>query len=299
MPYLNSTAFLCLNISMSSALNPLGAAVAGIATLQGLNRPGGLAAPSAVISNIAIPGYPLVSFRDYFLVTMESWITSIPLRTQFIALFESFPETLTSQTIRTLEPVVGSNEWNIDRAVKVSTAAPLQDVIGCVFLNGANIPTDVVTAGSAPIENNRGFIQGSILENRDAFAANNLTLQFRETNLSFVDSIMRPWVILAAHKGFVARPPEDSIKTNIIIIQYAKTYQNVSQIPRKIWKYYNCVPLSVDTRNLSYDAETVESYDVPFLYDYYTVEDNLYIPLPDIISKIGKGNVPRISPLQR
>jgi hypothetical protein len=122
----------------------------------------------------------------------------------------------------------------------------------------------------------------------------------RETNTSFVDVVMRPWVILAAHRGFIATlPGQSSIKTNITIIQYGKTFQNVSQIPRKVWKYYNCVPTTVDTRNLTYDKEDIESYDVSFLYDTYTVENNLYIPLPDIISKIGKGNIPRISPLQR
>jgi len=127
-----------------------------------------------------------------------------------------------------------------------------------------------------------------------------LTLQLRETNTSFVDVVMRPWVILAAHRGFIATlPGQSSVKTNITVIQYAKTFQNVSQIPRKIWKYYNCVPTNVSTRNLTYDKEDIESYDVTFLYDTYTIENNLYIPLPDIINKIGKGNIPRISPLQR
>lgn len=286
---------------MPGILNAVGNATAGLATLGGLTRPGGLAAPSVIASNLAIPGIPLISFRDYFLTTMESWITTIPLRTQYIALFDGFPSLLNTNILQRLEPVQGNkNGFDIDKAKAALTSYPLQGVVGCIFLDGVNIPDDSVSATAANIDNNRGFIEGSILDSRSDFASNNLTLQFRETNTSFVDMIMRPWVILASHRGYVATlSPQDSVKCNITIVQFSRTYQNVSQIPRKIWNYYNCVPLSVGIRNLSYDTEAVDKYDVPFLYDRYTVESNIYIPLPDIISKIGKGSLPRISPLQR
>jgi hypothetical protein len=282
---------------MPGILNAVGNATTSLATLGGLTRPGGLAAPSVIASNIAIPGVPLISFRDYFLTTMESWVTTIPLRTQYIALITSFPTSLNSTVIKQLEDKRG---FNIDPAKTALVNYPLQGIVGCIFLDGINIPDDKLQGSFAPIENNRGFIQGSILQNRDAFANNNLTLQFRETNTSFTDMIMRPWVILASHRGYVAtQTPAESIKTDIVILQFSRTFQNVSQIPRKVWNFYNCVPLSVQTRNLSYDTEQVEKYDVPFIYDKYTVDSNLYIPLPDIISKIGKGSIPRISPFQR
>jgi len=286
---------------MPGILNAIGNATAGLATIGGVTNQGGLAAPSVVVSNFAVPGIPLISFRDYFLTSLESWFASIPLRTQFIVLIESFPDDLNTAFLQQLEPVKGDKKaWDIDKGKGVLTSYPFNDVIGCLFVDGASIPTETLSVNSAAITNNRGFIQGSLLENREAFASNMLTLQLRETNTSFVDVVMRPWVILAAHRGFIATlPGQSSIKTNITIIQYGKTFQNVSQIPRKVWKYYNCVPTTVDTRNLTYDKEDIESYDVSFLYDTYTVENNLYIPLPDIISKIGKGNIPRISPLQR
>ena len=282
---------------MPGILNAVGNAAAGLATIGGLTRPGGLAAPSVIVSNIAVPGVPLISFRDYFLTTMESWVTTIPLRTQFIALFDAFPSSLNSSVIKSLEDNRG---FNVDPAKTALVNYPLQGIVGCIFLDGVNVPDDRVQPDVATIDNNRGFIQGTILGNRDAFGNNPLTLQFRETNTSFVDMIMRPWVILAGHRGYIATErPQDSIKCNITILQFSRTYQNVSQIPRKVWNYYNCVPLSVGTRNLSYDTESVEKYDVPFTYDKYTVDANLYIPLPDIISKIGKGSIPRLSPFQR
>lgn len=286
---------------MSGILNAIGNATKGLATIGGITDQGGLPAPSVVVSNFAVPGVPLISFRDYFLTSLESWFASIPLRTQFIVLIESFPADLNTDILQQLEPVQADKKgWDIDKAKSVLTSYPFSNVVGCIFVDGVSAPDDILTAEAANIPNNRGFIQGSILSNREAFATNNLIIQFRETNTSFVDLVMRPWVILAAHRGFIAQEaPERNIKTNITVIQYAKTFQNVSQIPRKIWRYYNCAPLSVGTRNLTYDTEDVESYDVSWLYDRYTIENSLYIPLPDIISKIGKGNIPIISPLQR
>lgn len=285
---------------MSSILNSVGNAIAGLATTGNNTNPGGLAQPGFLISNLAIPGVPLISFRDYFLTTMESWVTTIPLRTQFIAIFDSFPASLNTNVLQQLEPMVGSKHgFDIDLAKKLLTSYPSQGIVGCIFLDGVDIPTESLTVSNATIDNARGFIQGSILENRDPFSSNNLTLQFRETNISFTDMIMRPWVILASHKGYVATPTvATSIKTNITILQFSRTYQNISQIPRKVWRFYNCVPISVGSRNLSYDTEVMEKYDVPFVYDSYTVDSNLYIPIPDLIAKIGNGNIPRVSPFQ-
>ena len=80
--------------------------------------------------------------------------------------------------------------------------------------------------------------------------------------------------------------PELNPKSNITIVQYTRSYQNISQIPRKVWQFYNCVPTGVGTRNLSYDAEAMESYNTNWSYSHYNVSDNLYLPLPDLIDKL-------------
>jgi hypothetical protein len=287
---------------MPGILNAATNAAAGLATFQSLGSNLSLAQTNATLLGANIPGIPLISFRDYFLTSMESWVSTIPLRTQFIALFERFPVGINTNILRGLE---GTDYPDINNAKTALASYPLQNVVGCMFLQGADIPTETLAATTAPIDHGRGFLQGNILDNRDPFSNNNLTLQFRETNTSFTDFIIRPWLILAAHNGYVARNMNDSSealknpKTNIILVQYSRSYQNISQIPRKVWKFYDCVPLGLSTRNLTYDTESMEQYSVPFLYDRYTVENNLYIPLPDLISKIGRGNIPRISPFQR
>ena len=192
--------------------------------------------------------------RDNFATSLQQYDTAIPLRTQFIAFFDNIPPIVNTKNLQGFELIQGDKVgWNIDavRSLLVDWPENSQKA-GCIFVGGASIPSENLNSSSAAIENNRGFLQGTILEGRDAYASNQLTIQFRETNSSFTDFILRPWLIMAAHKGFVARPLSESIKTNITIIQFSKFIQGAPSILRKIWKYYDCVPTAVDTRTLTY-----------------------------------------------
>ena len=270
-------------------LNAANDAIQGVSNLTKGALGGTLAQPNVSLFGTNIPGVPLVSFRNYFIQSMSTWIGAIPLRTQWVVLFDSFPIGLNSDIIRGLEPVQGDKKgFDIDKAKAFVTSYPAQGIVGCIFAQGANIPDDTSPTSVASIPNNRGFIPGVISGKRESFGP--LTLQFRETNTSFIDSVIRPWVILGSHAGMVARDennkPELSPKSNITIVQYTRSYQNISQIPRKVWQFYNCVPTGVGTRNLTYDSESMEQYTTNWSNSHYNVSDNLYLPLPDLIDKL-------------
>jgi hypothetical protein len=86
--------------------------------------------------------------------------------------------------------------------------------------------------------------------------------------------VLRPWILLASHLGLVARPDTDfrNIKTNIKIIQLAKTYQYLPLLERKIWHFYNCVPIAIDGKELTYDANEITLYNVKWSYTHYGIE---------------------------
>ena len=75
------------------------------------------------------------------------------------------------------------------------------------------------------INNKEGLFQALYPQEGQPFT--DLTLQFRETNTSFVDFVVRPWIILAEHFGRIARPPGDqrNVGTTIKILQFTRTYQ--------------------------------------------------------------------------
>lgn len=288
-----------MNNPFSSAIRGLGKNVSGLLTGQ---NP--LAQPQITsVFGFSVPGVPLISTRDFFLSQMESWFSAVPLRTQWMLLIQGYPALLQTQVVHSLERYEGNyNNFDISQAVSILKSYPLNRVIGCVFAQGINIPSgQTLDTQKDKIfgDKQRGFLPGQISTGKNAF--DNLTIQFRETNTSFVDFVVRPWSMLSSHFGFVAREPGDlrDMKTNITILQYTRSYQKISQIPRKIWTFYNCYPVSVDNKNLTYDAEAMDIHSTQWAFSNYAIQNNLYLPLPDIINKIASGNINRLSPFQR
>jgi hypothetical protein len=285
-----------VNDPFSSALNSLGQNIAGIGT--GSNP---LFAPQiAQLFGLNIPGVPIISTRDYFLTQMESWFTAIPMSTQWIVLIDRYPPGLKTSLIQGLERIDGSKTgFDIDGAKNILTSFPLQKVIGCLFASSVTVPNEGYAVESASVENNRGFLPGVIAGGRN-LEAPVLDLQFRETNTSFIDFVIRPWVILASHYGFVARDPNNyneaikNMKVNVHIMQYTRTRAGVSQVPRKIWNFYNCVPFTVNEETLEYTEEKLMNFNTRWTYSNYTVSNNLYLPIVEIINNFAQNGAPSI-----
>lgn len=246
---------------------------------------GGLQAPS--IGN-TIPTIPLISARNYFLQSLESWIATPSMSTQWIAIIERFPQQLNEDVLQTLELVSGDKKgWNVPKTELTNFF--LQKTIGCVFCQGFEAPKQRMETVTTNLDS-RGFYAPAVGGRR--LPMEPLVLSFLETNLSFVDGILRPWSILAGHKGLVARTPEEDIKTNIHIFQYAKTASFLSQVPRKIWSFYDCVPINIGGGSYNYTKENVEiKSNVQFAYNWYQMANTTYIPIPDLIDKLTSGQL--------
>lgn len=292
-----------MNNPLTDAIQGLQDAAKGVAA--GTNP---LIAPQLTnLFGFTVPGIPLISARDFFLLQMESWLTSIPLKTQWLVVIQGYPAALKTQTLQALELTGGNiHNYDINTAVRILKSFPLNKIVGCVFAQGVGIPENETT-NTFFTENqfNRGFLNGLISNGRSSYDGG-LQINFMETNTSFVDFVVRPWVILADHYGYVARPPSESekdVSTTITILQYTRSYQKLSMIPRKIWTFYNCYPTSVGSRELTYDGEAMDTFPVTWKYSNYAVQNTLYLPLPDIITRISqiasnpRGNLPRVSPL--
>lgn len=220
---------------------------------------------------------------------MESWISSPSNATQWVLLFEDFPKTLKTAVLNELEPTKGE-AWNVPYTQLTNYF--LHKTIGCVFAQGCEIPrerVDVVYPRSQ-----RGFRGSPIVEGRSNHQ--NLTLSFMETNLSFVDGICRPWSILTSHKGLVARPENESIKTNITLIQYAKTNQYLSPIARKMWTFFDACCVDVAKVPYDYKNDAVETRSsIEFAYSTYQLYNTTYIPVFTLIDKFSNGGLKELT----
>ena len=241
---------------MPGILNSVNNAIQGISNKANNLFGGSVSQPGLSLLGTNLPFVPLVSFRDNFIESLDQWSNSIPLDTQFIVMFDSFPQGVSTNVIQNLEPIVQSTGFDIDLPKGILTNFKNQGMVGCMFANGFNIAGEELDYGDATIQNNRGFIPGTILSNRKSFANNTLTLEFRETNTSFNDFVIRPWVI--------------------------------SQIPRKTWRFYNVVPVQTSTRDGNYGtSDNVKMIDTTWVYDKYEIQSNLYLNIPDLLRTLN------------
>jgi hypothetical protein len=105
-----------VNNPFSELIRGLGDNVSGL--LTGKNP---LSQPSITsLFGFTVPGTPLISSRDFFLSQMESWFTTIPMRTQWMVLIESYPALLQTSVIQNLERTEGNfNNFDISQAVSI------------------------------------------------------------------------------------------------------------------------------------------------------------------------------------
>jgi hypothetical protein len=286
-----------LSDAFSSALDGLGQNIAGIGT--GANP---LFAPQITqLVGLNVPAVPIISVRDYFLAQMDSWFTAIPMATQWVILIDQYPQGLNTSLIQGLERIDGSKQgFDIDNAKNILTNFALNKVIGCLFAANVTVPNEAFNVESAYVDNNRGFLPG-VLGGARNHEAPVLEIGFRETNTSFIDFVVRPWVILGAHFGMVARPGDvngsrdpKNMKCNMHLFQYTRSRAGVSMIPRKIWNFYNCMPFTVNEESLEYTEEKMTVYNTRWTYSNYTVTNNLYLPIGEIINGFVKNGLPTI-----
>ena len=245
--------------------------------------------------------YPF-SHTENFLQHMDKWEFAIPMKFLWLVHIETIPSIISSQTMWNKEPSSAEQSagsinspqtqvdgWDINQGKSEITRQTYMNTgkgNGCILAQGVVLPGENYEVKDIPISNNMGFLPGKVGGNKSASPP--LQIQFRETNRSFPDLVLRPWIYIASHMGLTARPPTDSgrnIKTNISIVQLGKTYPQIPLVERKIWRFYNCVPVSIDGKELTYDAAEIQLYSTSWNYTHYSVES---LPKTDMDAYMSK-----------
>lgn len=198
---------------------------------------------------------------------------AIPLNSNFLIGFKDIPigiQNFDDQTISSLEP----EKWKVEK-IKNSLISIIESptVDGntnyCLFGQGIVLPSESLKTGRNGPENLSehagGLLSGVTAANRESQAL--LSTTFLETNYSFVDFLIRPWIIAASHYGLRERK-NNSIKTDMIVLFFDK--HNNNKI-RKVYKFFQCVPVSFDGITAAYGDNTLVLPKVNWIYNYYTI----------------------------
>lgn len=181
---------------------------------------------------------------------------------------------------RSFEPQV----WDIDGAIDTTLQKDYQTTKGCMFAQAVSLPGESNQVNPEGLQQS-GFIRTFSGAGRDPFA--NLQISFLDTNISFVDNVIRPWVVATAHLGLIAREGEDNYRCNISV--YKLGVISVDKTPFVLQKYtfFGACPVSVTGEEYNYtQTQSPINREASFIYHYYTID-----------SRVGSDSVKVNAPL--
>lgn len=149
---------------------------------------------------------------------------------------------------------------------------------GCVFAKQVNLPSDSFDASNSGLEYS-GWLPPATSSNRQKY--NKLKITFVESHASFVDLVIRPWLVLSSYFGLVSRPDDSpkNVKCSfcdvIFLARTTSSSRSAEKHPvgRKVYRFRNIVPISIDGEQYSYLSDDLKTTSVEFVYDQYYIRE--------------------------
>jgi len=210
----------------------------------------------------------------YFNSFIAQRYTGIPYSTQWMVHIENIPDAI-SEDLSDID----TQTWNIqgtNESLRSTVDAGNGAVEGNIFAQAVSVPGEKINISRPGVDQDYrgGFMSVPIVNSRADYEL--LTIDFLETRDSFTDIVIRPWVIQVGFQGLIPpKDPKDSIKTTIWVSQFDRgdaTDPNTPPVVRKLWKFYDAVPVSVDPDTVDYEKNRISILKTQWIYRYYTVD---------------------------
>ena len=225
---------------------------------------------------------------SYFRTLLGTPEFSIPLGSNFFIQIANIPTAIDSTgNLNYFEPGRTAG-WNIadgtDNLIRKHNETGEAANGACLFANGITPPVEAINVARVGMnasfnEHSGGLLDGVVTKSRKQ--QDSVAISFLETNQSFIDFVIRPWVILTSHVGLIARTPgsRDDVKSTITATFFSKHNGEVS--PRKIFTFFGCAPVSIDTAtSYDYGTNAVNTIKTTWAYNYYTLAfTNVRVPV--------------------
>ena len=210
--------------------------------------------------------------RDYFLENLSRWEYDIPHTTQWAVRIT--PVAGVGAFLSNIGSTINVDHYSFELDSNIMSALfgeqvqGAADGVGLYFAQTISTPEESFSIDTGTVlDGAGGFLQGIVGGNRSAGPNRSINIDFLETNLDFIDGIIRPWIITASYNGLIELEKSKSIKADLEMVQYTK---GPSRPVRKVHSFLNCVPFSVQSSSLDYDAERVIKRTVGWIYNHYT-----------------------------
>lgn len=201
-------------------------------------------------------------FYDFFYNSFLTTPNSLPLNNLWIVFFNSIPTEILSK-------VTEYEGWgdSIKKSHEKAKEEGLRTTSGLLIAQSVKIlgeKMDVQRVGSSKM----GLVKGLVSDGRSPYQT--FTVSMMENQLSFVDYVLRPWVIAASNASL----KDPSFKTDIVVWHLGKMGPRRDLARRKIFIYKNCVPVSIDEQEYNYSGNDVLiKRTVDFAFSKYVMEE--------------------------
>lgn len=208
------------------------------------------------------------------------WDYSVPLTTQWSLAI--VPDAGNGQLFNTIASYtrIDLNSFIISPRVQSrllnNKTQPNFDGLGLYYAQSVKLPKEGFSLIGSGVENMGGYLKGFVGGDRSGLSEKTLHIDFLETNLDFVDGLIRPWIIATSYKGLINTGANDSIKCTIMIQE--RTRQNGGDLKplRKIHNFEGCVPYDVNEKTLQYASEPTEApvQGITWAFESYSYDVN-------------------------
>lgn len=210
--------------------------------------------------------------------------SALPKGSQWVLVFEGTQDDYTARTPNpnrgenTIIPVQAIKKgikyepkaWAIDKAINTTLNLDYQQKKGCMFVQAVQIPGEANQVNPEGLQQS-GYIRTFTGAGRDTFQ--NLQISFLETNVSFADNVIRPWVIATSHLGMIARSGETNYRCNISVYKLGVIARNQPPYIALKYTFYGACPISISGEEYNYTQNTTPiNREAVFVYHYYNIE---------------------------
>lgn len=160
--------------------------------------------------------------------------------------------------------------WDIKTAIKTTLHEDFQQRKGCMFVQAVQLPGESTVVNPEGLQQG-GYIRSYIGGGRDAFQS--VSISFLETNISFVDNVIRPWVVATSHLGMLARKGAENYRCNFSVYKLGVISQTTSPYVALKYTFYGACPVSVTGEEYNYtQTNSPVNREATFTYHYYNIE---------------------------
>lgn len=171
-----------------------------------------------------------------------------------------------------LEPGKG---WDIEAGLNTLVDDLDYDRKGCLFCQAVSVPGEQAIANPEGIQKNQ-FIRTATGDGRADYTPNGLRMTFLDTNVSFVDNVLRPWVLTTARLGLIARPPgPTNYRQDISVYKLGVLTPNLPPFILLKYTFKGACPVDVSSEEYNYvPAGSPVNREATFLFHHYSIETN-------------------------